>query len=50
MGYTENGTEPARGVGWAGRPRGVSAAVRPDFSLERAFLTSFFGQKILREV
>jgi hypothetical protein len=30
--------------------QGVSAAVHPDFSLERAFSTSFFGQKILREV
>jgi hypothetical protein len=32
------------------RPRGVPAAVRPGFSLICSFSTSFFGQKILREV
>jgi hypothetical protein len=30
--------------------QGGPAAVRPSFSLEHAFFTSFFGQKILREV
>jgi hypothetical protein len=49
-------TEPNRPVeqgGLAGSVRpaqGVPVAVRPGFPLERAFSTSFFGQKILREV
>jgi hypothetical protein len=30
--------------------QGGPAAVRPGFSLERAFSISFFGQKIFREV
>jgi hypothetical protein len=30
--------------------QGGPTVVRPGFSLERAFSTSFFGQKILREV
>jgi hypothetical protein len=32
------------------RPSGVSAAVLPGFSPVCSFSTSFFGQKILREV
>jgi hypothetical protein len=38
--------QPAR----SDRPSGAPAAVRPGFSLECSFSTSFFGQKILREV
>jgi hypothetical protein len=44
---------PSEQGGPAGTVRpaqGVPAAVSSGFSLERAFLTSFFGQKILREV
>jgi hypothetical protein len=43
MGYMENGPGPVRPA------QGVLTVVRPGFSLERAFLTSFFGQNILKE-
>jgi hypothetical protein len=48
--YTGDRTGPAPGTGWADRPKGGLAVVCPGFSLECSFSTSFFGQKILREV
>jgi hypothetical protein len=45
-----NRTGPAPRTGWADRPSGAPVAVRPGFSPECSFSTSFFGQKILREV
>jgi hypothetical protein len=54
--YTRDGTGPDPAAGWAGRPGPVrSAQWGPGggslgFSPIRSFSTSFFGQKILREV
>jgi hypothetical protein len=48
--YTKNRTVPAPETGWAGRPRWVPAEVDPGFRPNCSFSTSFFGQKILREV
>jgi hypothetical protein len=54
--YTGNLTGPDRSTEHVGRPAqsdwpsGAPAAVRPGFPLECSFSTSFFGQKILREV
>jgi hypothetical protein len=47
---TKNRTGPAPEAGWSDRPRWVPAAVYPSFCPNRSFSTSFFGQKILREV
>jgi hypothetical protein len=46
-------TGPQNRVGWPAWfdwLKGVPTAVRPGFSLERAFLTTLFGQKNLRKV
>jgi hypothetical protein len=46
-------TGPRNKVGWPARsdwPKGGPVAVRPSFSPECSFSTSFFGHKILREV
>jgi hypothetical protein len=48
--YMGNRTGPAPGTGWAGRPKWAPAAFRPGFSPDCSFSTSFFDQKILREV
>jgi hypothetical protein len=48
--YTRNRTGPAPGTGWADRPTWAPAAVHPGFCPICSFSTSFFGQKILREV
>jgi hypothetical protein len=58
-GTRENQTAKAREPRQVGRPgpadpvrlgQRAQSVVRPGFPLGRAFLTSFFGQKILREV
>jgi hypothetical protein len=56
-GSQKTGPDRPPGTGWAGRPgrtgppeQGGLVAVCPGFSPIRSFSTSFFGQKILREV